>query len=239
MLDIAALSVAADWWSTVDHWAVGVVFIGVVVEGIAEWLPKERRESLLWTRITRTGWLVLVLALAVEYVAQKNKDADDAKIVAILNDSAAAANDRSAKVEDAAKWRSLQADTRAKLVSELVSGPGGDVILAYAGNDPEAVFLASRFDLIFREVNQRIGKTLWNVEIQPRIYSHGVFFGLRVLGPPTDAETEFMRNALTEAGVEFNTDPIPPVINDSPGLTIGAGPLTHTMIFVGPKWQPH
>jgi hypothetical protein len=89
MSDITELSANADWWSVVDHWAVAIVFIGVVVEGIAEWLPRQRRETMFWTRVTRSGWLVLVLALAVEYVAQKNKDADDALIVGSMNDAAA------------------------------------------------------------------------------------------------------------------------------------------------------
>ena len=63
---------------------VAVVVIGVILEGIAEWLPKERRETSFVTKLTRTGWLILVAALAVEYVAQRNKDADEAWITASL-----------------------------------------------------------------------------------------------------------------------------------------------------------
>lgn len=85
MADMAALSADGAFWSAIDHWALAVVFVGVVVEGIAEWLPKERRETALWTATTRTGWLILVLALAVEYVAQRSKDADDALIIAKLS----------------------------------------------------------------------------------------------------------------------------------------------------------
>lgn len=87
MADISALSADSAWWSSVDIWALIVVAIGVVIEGIAEWLPKERREMRLTLSITRTGWLILVLALVGEFIAQHNKDADDALIIAALYDN--------------------------------------------------------------------------------------------------------------------------------------------------------
>jgi hypothetical protein len=89
MTDIASWSADAAWWSRVDHWALIVVVAGVVLEGIAEWLPRERRETPLMTSVTRTGWLILVAALVVEYAAQRNKDADDSLVVGVLNEQAA------------------------------------------------------------------------------------------------------------------------------------------------------
>lgn len=88
MVDIDALSVSSSWWARVDIAALFIVTIGVVLEGIAEWLPKERRETRFMIALTRTGWLILVLALIVEFIAQRNKDASDALITAALNDRA-------------------------------------------------------------------------------------------------------------------------------------------------------
>lgn len=91
MADINALSSDATWWAAADNWALGIVAVGVVLEGIAEWLPKERRETRVMLALTRTGWLILVLALAGEWIAQHRKDADDAMIIAFLNDGTARA----------------------------------------------------------------------------------------------------------------------------------------------------
>jgi hypothetical protein len=116
MSDIAAWSADGEWWSTVDHWAIAIVFVGVVVEGIAEWLPKDRRDGRFWTALTRTGWLVLVLALAVEYVAQRYKDADDALIIASLNEQAETARAETARTNaDVLAERRLTARERWRL----------------------------------------------------------------------------------------------------------------------------
>jgi hypothetical protein len=118
--DISELSSDAAWWSSVDHWALAFVAIGVVIEGIGEWLPKERRERPLVSRIMRTGWLILVLALAIEYTAQRNKDADDALIVVQLDkgrqELIAANLDLKAKFA----WRRLDKDQILQIIAELL-----------------------------------------------------------------------------------------------------------------------
>jgi hypothetical protein len=96
MSDVGSLSLEAARWSSIDHWALAVVVAGVILEGLAEWLPKDRRETPFVTALTRTGWLALVLALTVEFMAQQNKDAADALIIAALNDRAATASQQAA-----------------------------------------------------------------------------------------------------------------------------------------------
>jgi hypothetical protein len=77
------------------------VVVGVVIEGIAEWLPKDRKETRLLVEVTRTRWLILVIALVGEWVAQHSKDADDALIIAFLNDRTATANKRAEELRKA------------------------------------------------------------------------------------------------------------------------------------------
>lgn len=100
MADIVALSVDSGFWSSVDRWALAIVGIGVVLEGIAEWLPPERREARSIVALTRTGWLILVLALAGEWYAQHRKDADDALIIAKLASEGDEARKQAAKIEN-------------------------------------------------------------------------------------------------------------------------------------------
>jgi hypothetical protein len=95
MSDIASLSAASHWWETNDILALVLVAIGVVGEGIAQWLPKEQRERPAIENLGKRAWLVLVLGLAAEGVCQPNKDAADALIVAALNERAAATLGRS------------------------------------------------------------------------------------------------------------------------------------------------
>jgi hypothetical protein len=86
MPDIAALISDADRWGAADILALIFVGVGVVMEGVAIWLPKKVKESSWVVKLEKTGWLVLVLALAAEVITQLNKDASDARIISFLND---------------------------------------------------------------------------------------------------------------------------------------------------------
>jgi hypothetical protein len=47
-----------------------------------------------------------------------------------------------------------------------------------------------------------------------------------------------LRKIFTDAEMQFETEPIPTTLNDSPGMMIGGGPPGPATIWVGPKRPP-
>ena len=157
--------------------------------------------------------------------------------LARLHLETAQANERAAKLQEAAAWRVFPAEVKAQLVNGLRNA-GGLVEISYPANDPEALFLASQIEDIFKQLN--VGKVPfpWNLTIQPRQFSRSIFWGLRIFGQNSD-EVEILRRAFTSAGMPFLVDPVPNILNDSPGMMISGGPPSAATIFVGSKRPPN
>lgn len=75
--------------------------------------------------------------------------------LARLHLETAQANERAAKLQEAAAWRVFPAEVKAQLVNGLRNA-GGLVEISYPANDPEALFLASQIEDIFKQLN--VGK---------------------------------------------------------------------------------
>jgi hypothetical protein len=184
----------------------------------------------------RSGELQVIQAaenLALQgQAALAQKSASDAEA------NAATANERASRVEQAASWRTIPPELSATLTSAFSAGPGGAVKISYPAGDPECLFLASQIIGVFRKANDKIGKRLWTVDPQPRLYSHAIYWGIRIFGQATES-TEFLRNAFLAEHVPYLTEPVPNILNDSPGIMMGSGPPSAIEIWVGPKLPPN
>lgn len=216
MPDIAKLSSVAGWWSWVDQIAVALVFFAVVVEGISEWLPRERRDSSLWTSVTRTGWLLLVAALATEYVAQRNRDGTDMTIIADLNDQgkalrntnlvlrmrvadaqreSAAAKAEQERLKAQVVWRNLNA-ARCALLADDVRNDPGVVEIEYPIGDPEALNLAIHLENCLHVAG-------WNVTTTAAAFANVLPKNIILTGPDkirTEEVAEGLRAARLSVG---------------------------------------
>jgi hypothetical protein len=184
-------------------------------------------------------------ANAVELENQKQRTAEALQAASSANeraataeDRAASANERAAKVEQAARWRVLEPDTKTALALALSKGPGGTVTLAWPANDPESLFLASQIEGEFQAANAKAGKALWNVAFEPRVFSRAIYWGLRIIGQ-SEPLLAALRKSFLDAGIPNSPDLIPNVINDSPGMTITGDGLPDALIWVGPKRPPN
>lgn len=151
--------------------------------------------------------------------------------------TAATANEQSARVEEAARWRVLSPKSKVSLVTALAKGPGGAVTLAWPANDPESLFLTRQLEDAFEAANVKAGKTLWTVGFEPRVYSHAIFWNLRIIGQSA-VLVGALRRIFSEAEIPNSHEMIPNVINDSPGMVISGGGLQPALIWVGPKRPP-
>jgi hypothetical protein len=142
------------------------------------------------------------------------------------------------KIEQAAAWRVISPDSRARLISNLAHGPGGSVELSYSANDSETLFLASQLETMFTIANAQAGGTPWHVAVQPRLYSRAIFWDLRIIGQ-NDHVVRSMWESFSTANIPYLTEGVPNVVNDSAGMIIGGIPPSDVMIFVGPKRPPN
>jgi hypothetical protein len=178
------------------------------------------------------------VAAANERTAQLEIQAAAAqKEAAAAQIEATRANDLAVRIQRAAAWRVIPPQTAAALVAGLTKGPGGAVTLSYLANDPETLFLAIQITNAFESADKAAGKPLWTIRVEPRIYSRAIYWGLRIIGQ-NDTLVTSIREVFRSVDLTYGTDPVPNVINDSPGMTIGGGPLPDAMIFVGPKLPP-
>lgn len=222
-MDASALPSAEYWLSWISIaklFAAGFVALGVVMEFGSDWISGPFEATVKHVRELQ--------------VAALERDAAVARSeIATATASAASANAQVARVEQAARWRTVKDEQKASLVRALAGGPGGNVELSWAGTDPECGFLASQIEEVFKAANSHAGKPLWIVSFQPRVHSRGVFFGLRVLGSSPQAVS--LREAFAHTGIALSEEMIPAAINDSPGIMIGGGQLPDPIIWVGPK----
>jgi hypothetical protein len=97
MSEISPLVSNASFWYWVDGWSLILVIIGVIGEGVHEWPPSKLKEWRHFSILGRMSWLILLLGLAGEFVAQNIRNADNNLIIAALNDRAAQAEQVAAK----------------------------------------------------------------------------------------------------------------------------------------------
>jgi hypothetical protein len=209
---------AAGWWSGFFFWASIVSLIGLGISEVASHRYGDRKDE-----------------LTAEQQRIDKKTHDDE--IARLHLEPAQANERAAKLQEAAAWRILQPGEKSRLIAALKTGIGGSIELSYSVNDPESLFLASQFETVFKQVNEGRDVLLWNVKIQPRQFSQAVYWGLHIVGERADLVAS-LRAAFTVAGVPYSTGPVSYVLNDAPGLTINGSP-PDAMIFVGSKHPPN
>jgi hypothetical protein len=196
MVDIATLSANSAWWSRLDIAALFVVTIGVVLEGIAEWLPKERRETRCMTALTRTGWLILVLALIVEFVAQRNKDASDALIIAALNDRAEESRSRNLALEAEIAPRKVSDDEIKSLIDGLKPFAGRPVsVKSYLG-DSEGRRLLMILSTVLSRAGLKVTPGYWNFDASPQMKLLG---GLELDSPPEQKDlADALQNSFSK-----------------------------------------
>jgi hypothetical protein len=239
MVDIALLEAASSRWEFWGYIAIGAVFVGVIGESVVEFFPSIINAESLRTTLGKASALILIAGLAGEIITQVNANNLNAKVVAILNGNAEDAKMRAAQSQQDAEqarleqeklkaqlaWRSLTPEIAAQMTSRL-STSKHSVILAYVSNDPEALWLAIQFSKIFDAAK-------WKVIPQSRTYAGRLVFGISVSGRANTA-TSLLRRVLSESGVPFSTNKIPP-----PEMSIGdPNTKADVTLMVGSKAPP-
>lgn len=220
----ADLTNAAWWawfWGEIEHWAFLLVVIFLAVEFAALKFAVPYKEKLDKAREAQ------VAALGSEAEAARAE-------IAKANASAAAANEQAARIEHAARWRRITPEQHERLAADLAAGDGGTITLSWSANDPEALFFGIQIEEAIQAANTRAGTVLWNIAIQPRIFSRFIFWGVRIAGT-SQPMVNALRTAFSNAGIAYSTEAIPNIINDSPGMTITGDGLPAGMIWIGPK----
>ena len=115
-------------------------------------------------------------------------------------------------------------------------GPVGTVTLSWSANDPETLFLAKQIQEAFDAANSQTRQAQWILDAQPRIFSRAIYWGIKITGESTALVTA-VRNAFSDAGIEYGTDAIPNILSDTPGMVVTPGAPPAALIWVGPK-QP-
>ena len=190
MVDIAAASADASWWETNDILALIIVTVGVVGEGIALWLPKERRETPYFHGLERRAWLFVVLGLLFEGVSQRNKDAADSIIVSSLNETAE--NERLARIK-------LEDQLAPRRLDEKAGAAIRDRLTAFSGMRLDMIVCGEPFDIL--EFSPQLYKSLtdahWKVTPWTTIGNDLVVRGVAIeTRSGSDQTIEFAADAL-------------------------------------------
>jgi len=127
MIDVLGLLETASWWSTIDKIGVVLVILGVIGEGISEFLPERLTRCINTRRLGRISWLILVAGLFIEFAAESQRDADDGLVIAALNAQAAP--------------RRLTPEQENALASVFAKFPGEKVHVSSYMRDPEGSML--------------------------------------------------------------------------------------------------
>jgi hypothetical protein len=138
----------------------------------------------------------------------------------------------------ATSWRDLPLKASMALTNSLREGPGGDVVIGYEANDPESLYFATALSGPFDTANLMIGKSLWRVSLQPRVYSRKIYAGVWIDGQSIELK-KYFEEVFSKIGLISNAGSLPNTLNDSPGVTAPAGPVPAILIFVGPKERPN
>ncbi len=238
-------------WETIATWGFWSVFVGVAAEGIEigakiffkEWFHKYEFRLEITAGIF---WIILVLGLAVENIADNrvwvlsdrqnawlSKDAETAKNnAAQANERAAVAEQKAAedelKVEEMrAKMadRILTKDDRDFLVSLIKGKKGSNIVIASIMGDMEANRYASQFKSVFTDAG-------WSVDgVQQKIDPSGMAFGTIICvrdasSPPPLAE--FVLETLRSIGLAVGMSNNAEVPVNSFWLAVGSkAPFSH------------
>jgi hypothetical protein len=218
-MDASALA-NAESWLNVFWWiklaAAGFVALGVVFEFGGDWISRPFEKTVEEARKLEIETLRKELGEAKKEEGRLAAEAEASKAeIEKAKANAAAATERAARIEQAAAWRELGPEERAKLLEALkTTVSGGPIELSYPANDPEALFLASQIETVFNEANK--AKPTWQVTIQPRQFSRLVAFGIRIFGKnPTEVAS--LASAFARSRIPFTSEPVPTFINDAPG----------------------
>lgn len=178
-----SLSTAESVWAWANWFLVGSLLVGVAAT------------------------FALIVSGNVKEVASKRElanaiaETENAKREsATANERAEVARLETQRIKQQLAWRSLTAG-QAKSFLAALPKTHHTVVAAYPTNDPEAL----AFLLQFVKLLQAAG---WKVIGQSRTYPGQIIVGIQIPDPPNDATTA-LRAAMTAAGIEFLTTPLP------------------------------
>lgn len=127
------------------------------------------------------------------------------KETATANNAAAQANERAAEIMKATAWRQFTPDQTNKLTAAL-SNQTGKYVAAWIANDPEWFGLAFQFVNLLHSFS---GK--WDMVNSAKVYPANLVWGIVIPDVVGAEETvQVFRNAFTQAGITFSTNPLPP-----------------------------
>ena len=236
-LEQTALTALIDRGAIIEGWATAIVLIGVAGEFVAELTALIHSEK--WKKRTViTSTLLVIAGIAGELFAQGKLSNLNGRLDATIEKEAGDANQRAALIEQASAWRLISTVDRVKM--ELSLGTGhGSVTVAYMEADPESELVAFQIASAFNNVNSQAGSQLWHVEIDPRIYSDRVIFGV-IVSPSDNETTKLVRRAFDEGKVAYEVGAIPANNFTIGGITIGSKAVTtDAVILVGSKRPPN
>lgn len=137
---IAFTDVRMDLWEIAEYAGETLVFIGVVIEVIAEWKEPEKK------RLAKIGSIVLVIGLAMSLAALIGTNEHFSGTIADLNNQAAQANLARSQLEKSMEWRHLSAGAKESICKLLPpQTPESETVVVTVWTDPEPAQYAQEF----------------------------------------------------------------------------------------------
>jgi hypothetical protein len=221
-MDSSALSNAESWLSVIAVAKLVAAFLvvaGVAVEFGGDWVARpfekivrEAREAELATLNQKTVRLSSEAEMARASIADASRNAAVANEKAAyanvraanLEKEAAASNERAAEIMKATSWRQLTSEQMSKL-SAVLSTQSGKYVAAWIANDPESLGLAIQFTNLIANFGSQ-----WDMIASAKVYPNNLIFHIVIPDVPSASSTvKLFREAFTEAGISFVTDPLP------------------------------
>lgn len=226
-------------------------------------MPTERRETSFMVALTRTGWLILVLALLGEAIAQNNKDADNKLIVAALGDNAGKANERAGNLEtEAARLQSgnltlqkevakaqtaMEEEHKERLALEnrvawrLLSDQQYVSMTNTLSTQPATVLIQYPVNdteaLFFSfEIGKVFEAAHWNVIPDGEMWN-AIFSNVRILGDSPNS-VALVRSSFATAKVDFSAAPPPSDATVIFSIKPPNGPKPDVVVVVGISSSP-
>lgn len=165
--------------------------------------------------------IIVGIAQAAIIRLQQRADVEQKVTIARLEKDAADARLEQERLKASFAWRTLDQATANALVTGLAPHPG-TVNVWYTAGDPESMFFAIQFVRVLEAAHWKVAPAAANLS--------GLVFGI-ALNDATNVDGQSLSSALTSAGVEFSTGPIPPISFTSGARRVQGAPL----LMIGSK----
>jgi hypothetical protein len=195
-------------WEQIMLWSLGAAALAALAVTISTtavvFLQKDESEASRQEleRYKADAGAKISAAEAVKQAAQAEVGKANAQIAtanersAALEKETAVARLEQERIKQIVNWRILSPEALRRFTAKLQRG--GTATIAYAANDPEALYL-------WTQITKAIPQPAWKMKSQARTYEGVLYAGIFIFGPQGPS-LDALRDAFAAAGLAFGTD---------------------------------